>query len=107
MDEIIERFLAYHVFPASSLSFQQEEITEVRHKIMYTNEVNDILYKNLSDITVILRKYASSGNLTYDNLVQIFLFDSQPRLIKDKSTLHRAIIKAKMTVVKDFEAEAI
>ena len=74
---------------------------------MYTNEVNDILYKNLSDITVILRKYASTGNLTYDHLQQIFLFDSKPRLLKDKSSLNRAIIKAKMTVVKDFEAEAI
>lgn len=74
---------------------------------MYTNEVNEILYKNISDITVMLRKYAPAGNLTYDHLQQIFLFDSKPRLIKDKSTLNRAIIKGKMTTVKDFESEAI
>ena len=45
--------------------------------------------------------------LTFENLERIFMLDIRPRLVRDRKVLVKQAVLSKMTVVRDYQGNAV
>lgn len=99
LDLLLRQTILARLPPASS-------IQDFRDNELFTKQVNDILEENRQAIINVLRLYNSGKpHVRYQDLYNIFLLDSWPRIIKKKQTLVSAVALTKKAVVRDFQAE--